>query len=118
MGTVDPGWLAEPVANTERVLAALRMGRVILLVDDRHSDAAGWLAMAADSATADAVAFIARHTSGVIQAPIASTRFDALRLPVSTSRVTAYHGVSKVCSRAASGGPRSSLPKRGTRMRP
>lgn len=96
MGTVDSGVLAEPAAKMERALAALRMGRVILLVDDRHSDAPGWLVMAADSATADAVAFIARHTSGVIQVPIASARFDALRLPVSATAATerAGHGWS------------------------
>jgi 3,4-dihydroxy 2-butanone 4-phosphate synthase/GTP cyclohydrolase II len=82
MGMIDAGQFGDAAVNVERALAALRMGRVIALVEDQRPDAAGWLAMSGDCATAEAVSFMAKHSCGVLQSPIPAARFDALHLPV------------------------------------
>jgi 3,4-dihydroxy-2-butanone 4-phosphate synthase len=58
----------------------LRSGRPVIVVDDEDRENEGDLIMAAQHATAQALAFFMRHTSGLICAPMPAERADALRL--------------------------------------
>lgn len=57
-------------------------GRPVIVVDDEDRENEGDLIMAAEHATAHALAFYVRHTSGLICAPMAPDVADRLRLPL------------------------------------
>ena len=60
----------------------LRAGRPVIVVDDADRENEGDLAMAAEFATAEALAFFVRWTSGLICAPMAPEIADRLELPL------------------------------------
>ena len=72
---------AAPLASVEELLAELRAGRMVVVMDDEDRENEGDLIMAAEHATAAAVAFMIRHTSGIICVPMEEQRLAALDLP-------------------------------------
>jgi 3,4-dihydroxy 2-butanone 4-phosphate synthase/GTP cyclohydrolase II len=75
---------APPVSalNTiEELLAELRGGRMVVVMDDEDRENEGDLIMAAEHATAETIAFMIRHTSGIICVPMEEQRLAALELP-------------------------------------
>jgi len=73
---------AAPVGSTvDAAVAALRAGRMVIVVDteDPHDD--GDLVLAATHATPERVAFMVRHTSGILCVPMPAGDLDRLRLP-------------------------------------
>jgi 3,4-dihydroxy 2-butanone 4-phosphate synthase/GTP cyclohydrolase II len=69
------------LASVEELLAELRAGRMVVVMDDEDRENEGDLIMAAEHATAAAVAFMIRHTSGIICVPMEEQRLAALDLP-------------------------------------
>jgi 3,4-dihydroxy 2-butanone 4-phosphate synthase/GTP cyclohydrolase II len=67
-----------PIEDAIRDIAA---GKFVVVVDDEERENEGDLIMAAEKATAEHVAFMVRHTSGIICMPMMANRLDALRLP-------------------------------------
>jgi 3,4-dihydroxy 2-butanone 4-phosphate synthase / GTP cyclohydrolase II len=63
------------------ILAELRAGRMVVIMDDEDRENEGDLIMAAERATPEAVAFMIRHTSGIICVPMEEERLIALELP-------------------------------------
>lgn len=71
-----------PVPNSvEEILGELRGGRMVVVVDDEDRENEGDLIMAAEHATPEAVAFMIRHTSGIICVPMEEPRLTRLELP-------------------------------------
>jgi 3,4-dihydroxy 2-butanone 4-phosphate synthase/GTP cyclohydrolase II len=71
-----------PVDSTvDAAVAALRAGRMVIVVDaeDPHDD--GDLMLAAAHATPERVAFMVRHTSGILCVPMPAADLDRLHLP-------------------------------------
>ncbi len=64
--------------SIESVIAALRKGRMIVVVDDADRENEGDLIMAAQYVTPRAVNFMARHGRGLICVPTTSERLDQL----------------------------------------
>jgi 3,4-dihydroxy 2-butanone 4-phosphate synthase/GTP cyclohydrolase II len=71
-----------PAAKIQEAITALAQGRIVILVDDEQRKNEGDLVMAAERVTPQAVAFMVRHTSGVICAALPGRRLDELRLPL------------------------------------
>jgi 3,4-dihydroxy 2-butanone 4-phosphate synthase/GTP cyclohydrolase II len=70
---------AATMFNTvEDAVNAIAAGKMIIVVDDADRENEGDLVMAASRATAEQVAFIIRHTSGIVCAPV--TYDEARRL--------------------------------------
>jgi 3,4-dihydroxy 2-butanone 4-phosphate synthase/GTP cyclohydrolase II len=67
--------------TVEAALAELRRGRMILVVDDEDRENEGDLIMAAEKVTPEAMAFMIRHTSGLICVGVTDERAQELRLP-------------------------------------
>src|SRR5213078_1785162 len=67
--------------SVEEILAELRAGRMVIIVDDEDRENEGDLIMAAEHATPDAVAFMIRHTSGIICVPMDAAPLARLELP-------------------------------------
>jgi 3,4-dihydroxy 2-butanone 4-phosphate synthase/GTP cyclohydrolase II len=63
------------------LLAELRAGRMVLILDDEDRENEGDLIMAAEHATPEAMAFMIRHSSGIICVPMAEERLLRLELP-------------------------------------
>ena len=78
-------------APIEDVVAAIGRGEMIVMVDDEDRENEGDLIMAAEHVTAEKIAFIVRHTSGVVVAPLTGERCDDLRLPMMVDHNTESH---------------------------
>lgn len=77
------------------VIEAFRNGEFVVVMDDPGRENEGDLIIAAEDITTEQMAFLVRHSSGIICAPILPTRADRLALPpmVATNedpRGTAY----------------------------
>jgi 3,4-dihydroxy 2-butanone 4-phosphate synthase/GTP cyclohydrolase II len=88
--TLPPRTGAEPTdaaaAVTEfssipAVLAEMRAGRMVLILDDEDRENEGDLIMAAEYATPESMAFMIRHSSGIICVPMEEERLLRLELP-------------------------------------
>src|SRR5580698_1183826 len=63
------------------VVAELRAGRMVLILDDEDRENEGDLIMAAEHATPESMAFMIRHSSGIICVPLEEERLLRLELP-------------------------------------
>jgi 3,4-dihydroxy 2-butanone 4-phosphate synthase/GTP cyclohydrolase II len=63
------------------ILAELRAGRMVLILDDEDRENEGDLIMAAELATPESMAFMIRHSSGIICVPMEEERLLRLELP-------------------------------------
>jgi 3,4-dihydroxy 2-butanone 4-phosphate synthase/GTP cyclohydrolase II len=70
-----------PFTPIEEAVAAFAAGEIVVVVDDASRENEGDLVIAAESATAEKIAFFLNHTSGVICMPMLGARLDELDLP-------------------------------------
>jgi 3,4-dihydroxy 2-butanone 4-phosphate synthase / GTP cyclohydrolase II len=73
-----PGATFSPI---DEILADLRAGRMVIILDDEDRENEGDLIMAAEHATPEAVAFMIRHTSGIICVPMLEEQLARFDLP-------------------------------------
>ncbi|MCP3996164.1 MAG: bifunctional 3,4-dihydroxy-2-butanone-4-phosphate synthase/GTP cyclohydrolase II [bacterium] len=78
-------------ATVEEALAAIAAGEFVLVVDDEDRENEGDLIIAAEKVTAEKVAFMVRHTSGLICLPTTGERLDELGLPLMVLENTDSH---------------------------
>ncbi len=69
----------------ERALEIMRSGRMLILVDDEDRENEGDLTIAAQHATPEAIAFMARHGCGLICLAMTEERANELDLPLMVS---------------------------------
>jgi len=70
-----------PFNSVAEILEDLRGGRLVVIVDDEDRENEGDLIMAAERATPETVAFMIRHTSGIICVPMQEGDLARLELP-------------------------------------
>src|SRR5271170_6454395 len=70
----------------ESVIADLRKGKMVIVVDDASRENEGDLIFAAEKATPKNLSFMVRYTSGVICVPMAGDDLDRLELPLMTQQ--------------------------------
>ncbi len=87
--TVLPGTRA-----VQQAVAALAEGRMVIVTDDPDRENEGDLVVAAAAVTPEQVAFIVRHTTGIVCAPMPADRVEALRLPQMVADNTDAHGTA------------------------
>lgn len=75
----------------EQALRRISLGEMVIVVDDESRENEGDLIMAAEHATPAAVAFLVRHTSGVLCVAVPPERCDALDLPLMVPRNNEAH---------------------------
>jgi 3,4-dihydroxy 2-butanone 4-phosphate synthase/GTP cyclohydrolase II len=113
MSEPTAGAPAGPIFSTiPEAVEEIRAGRMVIVVDDADRENEGDLIMAAEKVTAESIAFIVRHTSGVICVPVVGERLDELQIPLMvtantdhqrtafTVSVDARHGVTTGISAA------------------
>jgi len=78
-----------PTATVEEALAAVRAGRLIIIVDDEDRENEGDLMVAAEKTTPESINFMARHGRGLICLPLTRERLEELQIPLMVSDNTA-----------------------------
>ena len=68
-------------STIDEAVAAVKAGRPVVVVDDADRENEGDLIFAAQLATPELMAFMVRHTSGFICAPLSEADVDRLELP-------------------------------------
>lgn len=74
---------------------------MVVVVDDADREDEGDLILPAASATAEQIAFLVRHTTGILCAPMPGARADELRLPQMVADNTDAHGTAFTVTEAA-----------------
>ena len=75
-----------PISSVEDIVADMRAGRMVILVDEEDRENEGDLVLAADHVTADAINFMARFGRGLICLTLSRERCEKLQLPPMTVR--------------------------------
>ena len=75
-------------ASIDDAVADIRAGGMVIVVDDADRENEGDLIVAAEQVTPEAIAFMVRHTSGVICMPIVGERLDELNIPLMVADAT------------------------------
>lgn len=70
------------LASTEEIVADLKLGKMVILVDEEDRENEGDLVLAADHVTAEAVNFMAKHGRGLICLTLTRERCQQLNLPL------------------------------------
>ena len=83
-----------PFSSIEDAIAAIRAGKMVILVDEESRENEGDLVVAADFATADTINFMARFGRGLICLPMAEALIDKLDLPMMTSANRSPYGTA------------------------
>jgi 3,4-dihydroxy 2-butanone 4-phosphate synthase/GTP cyclohydrolase II len=88
----------------EEILADLRAGRMVIIMDDEDRENEGDLLMAAECARAEDVNFMARYGRGLICLTLTRERCRQLRLPLMVSDTDAHHATNFTVSIEAAEG--------------
>jgi len=83
-----------PMGALEDAVAALLAGRMIVVVDDVDRENEGDLVLAAETVTEEQMAFLVRHTTGIICVPMPPERVDELKLPQMVEDNTDSHATA------------------------
>ena len=70
--------------SIERAIADIKAGKSVVVVDDEDRENEGDLIFAASKATPELLAFMIRHTSGVVCVPMMTRHLERLRIPPMT----------------------------------
>ncbi len=76
--------------DVDRAIKDISEGRPVVVVDDADRENEGDIILAASLATPELLAFMIRHTSGVICVPLPGAELDRLNLPLMTSQNTEH----------------------------
>lgn len=74
------------LASTPEIIAELKAGRMVILVDEEDRENEGDLVLAADFVTPEAINFMARFGRGLICLTLTQERCKQLNLPLMTAR--------------------------------
>jgi 3,4-dihydroxy 2-butanone 4-phosphate synthase/GTP cyclohydrolase II len=80
--------------RVEAALSAMAAGKFVVVADSEDRENEGDLIMAAEKATPDALAFLVRHSSGIVCAPLPGERLRELGLPLMVARNTESQGMA------------------------
>src|SRR5947207_1578850 len=80
--------------SIEAAVEDYRAGRFVIIVDDEDRENEGDLAVAAEFATPENLAFMLRYTSGVICVPMTGEKLDRLRIPMMVQHNQATFGTA------------------------
>jgi 3,4-dihydroxy 2-butanone 4-phosphate synthase/GTP cyclohydrolase II len=78
----------------QRAVTALSEGRMVVVTDDVDRENEADLVVAAELVTQEQMAFLVRHSTGIVCAPMPPARADALLLPLMVADNTDAHGTA------------------------
>ena len=78
-------------ASIEEAIVEIKAGRFVIVVDDESRENEGYLIMAAEKVTPEAINYMAVHARGLICAPMTGQRLDELKVPLMVTENTSAH---------------------------
>ncbi len=90
--------------STEELIADIRAGKMVILMDDEDRENEGDLILAAEHCTAEHINFMAKHARGLICLTLTEERCQRLNLPLMVDRNGASHGTNFTLSIEAAQG--------------
>ena len=93
-----------PIAPIVEIIAEVKAGRMVVLIDEEDRENEGDLVFAADCVTAEAINFMARFGRGLICMPITEERARQLNLTLMTPVNRSVHGTNFTVSIEAAHG--------------
>ena len=92
------------ISSTQEIVAELRAGRMVILVDEEDRENEGDLVLAADFVTPEAINFMIKHARGLVCLTLTEERCQLLKLPMmTTSNGTSFGTNFTVSIEAAEG---------------
>jgi 3,4-dihydroxy 2-butanone 4-phosphate synthase/GTP cyclohydrolase II len=92
------------IASTQEIVAELRAGRMVILVDEEDRENEGDLVLAADFVTPEAINFMVKHARGLVCLTLTEERCRQLQLPMmATNNGTVFGTNFTVSIEAAEG---------------
>lgn len=79
------------ISGIKEALEAYKAGRFVIVQDDHDRENEGDLIIAAEKVTPEAIAFMVRHTTGIICISLTEERLNQLRLPQMVPENTEIH---------------------------
>jgi 3,4-dihydroxy 2-butanone 4-phosphate synthase/GTP cyclohydrolase II len=95
---------ATVLSPTDEIVADLRAGKIVVLVDDEDRENEGDLVFAADFVTPEKVNFLARHGRGLICMPVTAAHAERLGLRPMVAQNRSRHGTNFTVSIEAAEG--------------
>ncbi|SAK57934.1 bifunctional 3,4-dihydroxy-2-butanone 4-phosphate synthase/GTP cyclohydrolase II-like protein [Caballeronia glebae] len=92
------------LASTPEIIAELKAGRMVILVDEEDRENEGDLIVAAEFVTPEAINFMAKHGRGLICLTLTQERCKLLNLPLMTHRNGTQYGTAFTVSIEAAEG--------------
>ena len=92
------------ISPVEDIIADMRAGRMVILVDEEDRENEGDLVLAADHVTPEAINFMAKHGRGLICLTLTEARCRQLDLPLMVRENKAQHGTAFTLSIEAAEG--------------
>src|SRR5687767_12158141 len=86
-----PKETVNPLNTIEEAIKAIRLGKLVIVVDDEDRENEGDFVTAAENVTPEIINFMAMHGRGLICAPISEERCKELRLDLMVSENTSLH---------------------------
>ena len=83
-----------PFASIEAAIAAIKDGKIVIVVDDEDRENEGDLTVAAEKITPEVINFMARHGRGLICMPMNGERLEQLEIPLMVNQNTATYGTA------------------------
>src|SRR4051795_710225 len=92
------------ISTTQEIVAELRAGRMVILVDEEDRENEGDLVLAAEFVTPEAINFMAKYGRGLVCLTLTEERCDQLNLSMMTSRNGTSYGTNFTVSIEAAEG--------------
>src|SRR5436853_5760672 len=92
------------ISQTTEIIAELKAGRMVVLVDEEDRENEGDLVLAAEHVTPEAINFMAKHARGLICLTLTEARCRQLNLPLMVSANRSVHGTAFTVSIEAAEG--------------
>lgn len=101
---MNQGHSTDPIQQVEEALAALRLGKGVLVMDDESRENEGDLIFAAETITVEQMAMLIRECSGIVCLCLTPERTRALELPMMVENNTNRGGTGFTVSIEAGNG--------------
>lgn len=92
------------ISTTPEIIADMRAGRMVILVDEEDRENEGDLVIAAQLVTAEAINFMTKYARGLVCLTLTEERCDQLKLPLMASRNGTVYGTNFTISIEAAEG--------------
>ncbi|DBA01631.1 TPA: hypothetical protein N0F65_011387 [Lagenidium giganteum] len=78
-------------STIEEAIVAMKAGKFVIVMDNEDRENEGDLIMPAEFATEESLAFMIRHSTGIVCVPALADRLEALQLPLMVDNNTEVH---------------------------